>query len=190
MPSSRLRRRIVVALIAALAVVPRLAAAASVEPGSDAVSCAFSPSGDALRLVLQAIDRARRSVRVAAYSFTSSDVARALIGAKHRGVDVAVLVDWKANTEDDARYARHALGALRNSGIEVRSIDTYPLFHDKYIVIDGRTVQTGSFNYTYSAAHRNAENVVVVWNAPELADRFLADWQHNWALARPLALPE
>ena len=160
--------------------------AVDVAPG--AVSSAFSPSGSALALVLRAIGQAQSRIQMAAYVFTSSDVARALVQAKKRGVDVQVLVDWKSNFEEDTRYAKHALGILLNAGIAVRSIDVYPIFHDKYMVIDGRTVQTGSFNYTYSAAHRNAENVLVVWNAPELAAHYQADWQRNWALGRPVQL--
>jgi phosphatidylserine/phosphatidylglycerophosphate/cardiolipin synthase-like enzyme len=154
-----------------------------------AISSAFSPSGGALALVIQAIDQAHSSIHMAAYLLTSSDVARALVQAKKRGVAVHVLLDWKGNFDQDARYAKHAIGILRNAGIAVRSIDIYPIFHDKYMVIDRRTVQTGSFNYTYSAAHRNAENVLVVWNAPDLAARYLADWQRNWNLGRPVELP-
>lgn len=153
-----------------------------------AVSSAFSPSGGALALVIQAIDQAHSSIHMAAYLLTSSEVARALVQAKKRGVTVQVLLDWKGNFDEHARYARHAIGILRNAGIAVRSIDAYAIFHDKYMVIDRRTVQTGSFNYTYSAAHHNAENVLVVWNAPALAARYLADWQRNWDLGRPVQL--
>ncbi|OIQ79576.1 phospholipase D precursor [mine drainage metagenome] len=184
------RALIVMALFASLSAAA-LARAPQPLPAAQGttVSSAFSPSAGALQLVLQAIGQARSSIRVAAYSFTSSDVAQALVQAKKRGLDVAVLLDWKSNFDEDARYARHAIGILHNAGIAVRSIDAYPIFHDKYMVIDRRTVQTGSFNYTYSAAHRNAENVLVVWNTPDLAARYLADWQRNWALGKPVVLP-
>lgn len=158
-------------------------------PQGAAVSSAFAPSGDALALVIAAIDQAHRSIHMAAYVLTSADVARALVRAKKRGVTVQVLLDWKANLGEDARVARHAIGILCNAGIAVRTVDAYPIFHDKYLVIDRQTVQTGSFNYTYSAAYRNAENVLVVWNAPALAARYLADFEHNWALGRPVQLP-
>ncbi|MBN8744107.1 MAG: phospholipase D family protein [Thiomonas arsenitoxydans] len=184
-------RLLACALLAAACTLPAQARSpqALALPTQAAVSSAFSPSGGALALVLQAIDQAHSSIQMAAYLFTSSDVARALVQAKKRGVQVQVLVDWKSNFDEDARYARHALGILRNAGIAVRSVDVYPIFHDKYMVIDRRTVQTGSFNYTYSAAHRNAENVLVMWNAPELAAQYLADWQRNWALSQPVVLP-
>ncbi|MGC8508849.1 MAG: phospholipase D family protein [Thiomonas sp.] len=179
------------ALLGAASVLPAQARApqATALAQGAAVSSAFSPSGDALALVIQAIDQAHSSIHMAAYLLTSSDVARALVQAKKRGVRVQVLLDWKGNLDEDARYARHAIGILRNADIAVRSIDAYAIFHDKYMVIDRRTVQTGSFNYTYAAAHRNAENVLVVWNAPELAARYLADWQRNWDLGRPVQLP-
>jgi len=52
--------------------------------------------------------------------------------------------------------------------------------HDKYLVVDGVTVQTGSFNYTDSAARRNSENVVVLWNYPNVAKDFLVHWQSRF----------
>jgi phosphatidylserine/phosphatidylglycerophosphate/cardiolipin synthase-like enzyme len=52
--------------------------------------------------------------------------------------------------------------------------------HNKYIVIDGRTIQTGSFNYTANAEKRNAENVMVIRNNPALAEKYLKNWQALW----------
>lgn len=177
------------AILLALAVAGPLAAWGQAVPraaATESISAAFSPQGGGLALVLRAIRSAHSSIDVAAYSFTSADVARALADATRRGVRVRVLADRAANLEKDARYARHALSILQLAGIAVRTIDAYPIFHDKYMVIDGRSVQTGSFNYTYSAARRNAENVLVVWNDPAVAARYAADWRRNWALGRAL----
>ena len=150
------------------------------------ISVGFSPDGSAERLVLGAIAGARHSIRVAAYGFTASAVAKALIAAHRRGVAVRVLVDWRANFEEDRRHARHAIGALQLAGVAVRSIDAYPIFHDKFMVIDDRTVQTGSYNYTVAAARYNAENVLVVWNDPALAKAYARNWDANWRLGHPV----
>ena len=40
-------------------------------------------------------------------------------------------------------------------------------------MVDGRHVETGSFNFTVSAAKRNSENVLVLWNNPTLANRYI-----------------
>ena len=47
-------------------------------------------------------------------------------------------------------------------------------------MIDGKAVETGSFNYTAAAARNNSENALVVWNDAELAEQYLAHWQSRW----------
>ena len=136
--------------------------------------------------MLKSIASARASVRLAAYSFTAAPVARALIDAKKRGVDVAVVVDQKANlTEDRSGKSAAALNLLVNAGIPTRTVLAYPIQHSKYAVIDGMTVQTGSYNYSAAAARRNSENVLVISNNRELALRYLADWQRLYDEGRP-----
>ncbi|WFU07285.1 phospholipase D-like domain-containing protein (plasmid) [Rhizobium sp. CB3171] len=49
-----------------------------------------------------------------------------------------------------------------------------------------QTVQTGSFNYSFSAKSKNTENVVVLWNAVDTANRFAAQFQEIWQRASPL----
>ncbi|WP_366773971.1 phospholipase D family protein [uncultured Oxalicibacterium sp.] len=144
------------------------------------IESAFSPDAGGEQLVLKVIDAARRSLYVAAYSFTSANVARALIRAKRRGVDVKVLVDESAN-QRKANFA--ALNLLVNADIPTRTIASYTLHHDKYIVVDGKTVQTGSFNYSAAAAKSNSENVLVVWNHAQLARRYLQHWEDRWGQA-------
>jgi len=52
--------------------------------------------------------------------------------------------------------------------------------HDKFIEIDGQTVETGSFNYTSAAGARNAENVIVLHD-PAVAQRYGREWDQLWA---------
>lgn len=152
-------------------------------PPSAALDVGFSPDGSAESLVLRTLRSAKHSIRLAAYSFTSDEIARALMDAHDvRHVDVQLVVDHDWNLMQDAsHHARDLLSLLARHGIDVRVVAAYPLLHDKYAVVDGLNVQTGSFNYTRSAARRNAENALVVLNAPALASRYLADWTrlHN-----------
>lgn len=150
-------------------------------PATGDVEYAFSPGQGAERLVLAAITSARQELRVLAYSFTSAPVTAALIAARRRGVDVAVLVDRRNNLDDDrSGKAKAALGTLALAGVRVRTIGAYPIHHDKVIVADRATVQTGSFNYSAAAANANSENVLVLWNHPQLAQAYLAHWERNW----------
>lgn len=160
--------------------------AATAEPGSAAraptAEAAFSPEAGGEALVLKAIHTAKTSIRLAGYTFTSPPAVRALLDAKQRGVDVAVVVDEAGNR---SKAARQALNLLVNAGIPTRTINVYAIHHDKYMVVDGLHVETGSFNYTASAAKRNSENVLVLWNYPTLAGQYLAHWQSRWEQGQP-----
>ena len=52
------------------------------------------------------------------------------------------------------------------------------------IIVDGRHVETGSFNYTASAEKYNSENAIVMWDAPELAAQYQKHWQSRWDQGR------
>ncbi len=167
---------LVLALVAGGSVQTLALAADNEGDGSRRIEVGFSPEGSAQKLVLRTIDAATSSIRVAAYVLTSPDVTRALIAAKQRGVDVAVIADYRSNPG----AGRHALTLLAKAGIPTRTIKAYPIHHDKFIVVDGMAVETGSFNFTAAAAKGNSENALVVWNDPALAETYLIHWQSRW----------
>ncbi len=151
------------------------------------VESAFSPDGGAEALVLRTIGSARSSIRMAAFSFTSSKIVKSLIAAKRRGVDVKIVIDDGKGCADNA--TRSAMNLLTNAGIPLRTIGVYKLHHDKYIIVDKQHVETGSFNYTRAAAEGNSENVIVVWNDAENAARYLKHWESRWNQGRTWYCP-
>ena len=157
----------------------------SASAGTDAgIEVGFSPDGGGEALVLRSISAARQSIRLAAYSFTAAPVARALVDAKKRGVDVGVVVDTKNNLVDDrSGKARAVLNILVNAGIPTFTVSAFPMQHSKYMVIDGAHVQTGSYNYSVMAARYNSENVLVIRNRPDLARQYLDNWQHLYSVS-------
>jgi phosphatidylserine/phosphatidylglycerophosphate/cardiolipin synthase-like enzyme len=162
------------------------AQAACIAPDGPAIDTGFSPEGSAERLVLKAICTARHSVHLSAYSFTSPAIVQALIDAHRRGVDVAVVADRKSNlVEDRSGKGRIALDLLSGAGVGVRTIDVYPIHHDKFMVIDGESVETGSFNYTTSAARYNSEDAVVIWHVPVVAQAYQQHRQSRFNQGRP-----
>lgn len=149
-------------------------------PAAGIIEVAFSPSEGSEQLVIKVVDSAKTELRILAYSFTSVPLVNALLRAKKRGVDVQLVADEKNNVQDD-RYgkARAALSALVNAGIAVRTINVYPIHHDKVIVADRETVELGSFNYSDAAARRNSENVLVNWRNPKLAEVYIRHFDRN-----------
>jgi phosphatidylserine/phosphatidylglycerophosphate/cardiolipin synthase-like enzyme len=151
-------------------------------PEEQVIEYGFSPNGKAEALVLKVINTSKRSIRLAAYSFTSPAVVRALTSAKKRGVDVQIVVDEKGNK---SKSGTAALNLISGAGIPARTNARYAILHDKYIVADERHVQTGSFNYSRAAANSNSENVLVIWNNPELARPYLDHWRSRFGEASP-----
>lgn len=177
-----LTRHLTVALVLlCLAVPSALASPTAVSPDAE-YDVAFSPNGGAEDMIISAIGKARVSVRVAAYSFTSKPVALALLCAHKRGLDVQVVADYDANS---GRYT--SVRFLANNGVPVRLNDRYAIHHNKFMVIDGLHVQTGSYNYSAAAQDRNAENVLMLWNVPGIARRYADEWQKLWDRAEILS---
>lgn len=139
---------------------------------------AFSPNGDATNLVVSAIDHARHQILVQAYSFSSKPIIKALDRAKDRGIDVEIILDHSNLHE---RYS--GLGRVVAHGIPVWIDTTVRIAHNKVMIIDGRDVITGSFNFTSSAQKVNAENVIDIENVPALARDYIADWRWRQSLS-------
>jgi phosphatidylserine/phosphatidylglycerophosphate/cardiolipin synthase-like enzyme len=131
----------------------------------------FSPRGGAERAAVRALTNAKRSVFVQAYSFTNTAIARALVDAHRRGIDVEVILDRSNRT---AHYS--AATFLGNAGISTAIDAAHEIAHNKIMVVDEEVVITGSFNFTNSAETRNAENLLVIRDR-ELAARYLANWR-------------
>lgn len=92
-----------------------------------------------------------------------------------RGVDVQVVVDKSQKGE---KYTSATFVA--NAGIPIRIDSKHAIAHNKIIIVDGHTVQQGSFNYTRAAEEKNGENVLVNWNNAKLAEVYLKDWKRHW----------
>ena len=82
---------------------------------------------------------------VAAYSFTSKPIAMALLDAHKHGIDVRVVVD-KSNAT--GRYT--AATFLTNQGVPVRVDYRYAIMHDKFVVVDGKTVELGQIQFHFN----------------------------------------
>lgn len=136
----------------------------------------FSPKGESLSIVLSVINQATQTLSLAAYSLTSKPIANALLEAKARGVNVRVLADKR----DNIRNKNSVINILNKGNVPIRLNGKYAIFHHKFIVADGRSLQTGSFNYSESAVKRNAENVLWIPNDPVLATRYEVEYEKLW----------
>lgn len=156
-------------------------------PAQGRVEVLFTPWDDAEGALLREIDTARQNIRVQAFLIASRNIARALIAAHERGVAVRVLAD----REMVARGENSRVPDLHSSGIDVRLETRYTSAHNKILLIDVEgdhpVIITGSYNFTFSAQARNAENLLILRDNPALARAYLANWRRHRDDAKPFA---
>lgn len=144
-----------------------------VEKGGVEQTC-FSRVEECDRLLISLISQARGSIYVAVYSFTRDGLARALVEAKNRGVEVRVVME-----RDNAFGQGSEYEFLKANGVDVRLDGNPASMHHKFMVVDGEVVVTGSYNWSTAAEDRNDENIVVIRDAG-IASRFIEEFNRVW----------
>jgi phosphatidylserine/phosphatidylglycerophosphate/cardiolipin synthase-like enzyme len=126
--------------------------------------------------LVEALDAAQGSVEMAIYDLDLNAVRDALLRAERRGVAVRLVV------ESD-NLDTPALHDLIAAGIPVVADGRPPLMHDKFTVIDGGEVWTGSMNYTVNDAYFNDNNLVRLWD-PAAAQAYTAEFDEMFLQSR------
>ena len=145
---------------------------------SDDTEVFFSPNGGCQQAVVNEIDQARETMDIAMYFLTSREIVQALVRAKERHVQVRLVFDKSQEIQDYAK-ARY----LIKRGFAVKFHTGEGLMHNKFAVIDGHILITGSFNWTPTADRKNEENLLIIKDAPVIKkyrDRF----DYLWVQAR------
>lgn len=174
--------RPIVALVAAALLSAASASAFEADhavPATGIIEYAFTPGGDAAGLVISTIKRARDAIYVQAFSFTHKGIAQALVDAAARGVALQVIADQGQIDSGGDKV----LPFLAAGNVEVSVDGEHGAAHNKVIIVDPESMQgaviTGSFNFTFAAQYRNAENVLVLRGNRELARAYLDNWRRH-----------
>lgn len=154
------------------------------------------------RILLENIKNAKKSVHVAIFEFGDMDVARALVEAYKRGVDVRVLSDKNAQYAKYVAAFKHlkiygtpnllTMNHLREAGVPVKwfvpQTDDQEL-HMKVAMFDGERAIVGSTNFTYQAFNTFRETSVEIVGGPVPA-RLEAMFEKDWASrGAPVVVP-
>jgi len=124
---------------------------------STTASVFFSPKGGCTQAIVDTIEQAKIEILVQAYSFTSQPVAEALVNAYKRNIKVEIMLDKSQLTAKSSM-----LNYVASAGIPTYIDSKHAIAHNKIMIIDRKTVITGSFNFTKSAEQNNAENLIII----------------------------
>jgi len=154
---------------------PRTSAQPKACVGSIPVTAMFSPSDGVLAKILDELSTAESSVDMMAFSFTSKEIAAKLRSLSASGVKVRCLFD---GSQAENPYSKD--DSLKKAGIKVKISPNHAgRMHHKVIIIDGRAVITGSYNFSGNAEMHNDENVLII-DSKDVAAKYGEEFQRCW----------
>jgi phosphatidylserine/phosphatidylglycerophosphate/cardiolipin synthase-like enzyme len=137
----------------------------------------FSPNGAVRARIISEINKAQSSIDIAIYNFTTDELRDALVAARNRGVAIRVVAD---STRADDPYSK--IGYLESRGFSVKrsaGVDG-GVMYNKYMIIDGKLLLTGSYNWSANAEENSFGNALFVRGSP-VVRKFIEDFEKIWA---------
>ena len=139
----------------------------------------FGPEDPMAETLCTLIGGCQERLDVAVFTITDDRVALALLAAHRRGVVIRILTD-----DDKAGDRGSDVVELARAGVPVRFDQSPHHFHHKFALFDGRSVLTGSYNWTRGAAERNRENFLLTWD-PAAVHSYAATFERLWEELEP-----
>ncbi|MBW6410741.1 phospholipase D-like domain-containing protein [Clostridium weizhouense] len=137
---------------------------------NDVVSIHFSPEQGLSRYIEKQIEKANKSIEVSMFTFTNKYIGKSLLDAAKRGVKVKVIMEKKQCdfSKVDEELENQPNIELYRVG---NKLSKFSAMHQKYCVIDDKTVITGSANWTASGTKFNDEDILIL-NNRDIAKRY------------------
>jgi phosphatidylserine/phosphatidylglycerophosphate/cardiolipin synthase-like enzyme len=144
--------------------------------GNKYIKVFFAPEDNVPKAIIDEIKKAEKEIKFMSYSFTHEDIAKAMEEKAKKGIKVSGIFE---NVGSGQNNVNSVFSKLRNSGIELflykNANQKQAFMHHKVVIIDGKTVTTGSFNFTYNASQDNDENMLVI-SSSETAQDYLREF--------------
>lgn len=129
--------------------------------------------------VAQAIAVTTRTLDIAAFEFNNALITAAVLDARRRGVQVRIVTDSEHGYDDP----ESTLQQLEAAGIRIVQDNRSAFMHNKFMIFDGLTVLTGSWNYTINDTYRNNNNAIYI-RSPRMVSVYQAEFNEMYTLGR------
>lgn len=131
----------------------------------------FGPEDEVMSKVISVVGQAKSSIHFMVFSFTDDELGQEMINqAKNKVVVEGIFESLGADTQ----YSE--CGTLLNQGYDIRLDGNPKTFHHKVIIVDGKVVIFGSYNFSANADKSNDENILIVHDT-SLAQKFEREYQ-------------
>ncbi len=124
--------------------------------GTTDIQCYFAPEDNVEDHIVSEISSAKSYIDFATFTFTSVPISNEIMEKIQDGVKVKGIYE----TRQASQYCTY--DNLKLAGANVIYDGNPKTMHDKFFVIDGQTVITGSYNPTKQANTENDENLLII----------------------------
>lgn len=128
--------------------------------GNQPIELWFLPDSQAISYLKELISSAKKTVKVAMFTWTRLDLAQEIVRAAKRGVHAEVVVDHYSGNGVSAKVVSY----LKKEGIHVRLSQGTALLHHKFLYIDSNVLVNGSANWTRAAFTKNDDCFLILKN--------------------------
>ena len=136
----------------------------------------FSPNKYIINtVILPEIEKAQDYIYLSMFLITDNKIVKNLIDAHNRGVKIKMIIDAYHALQP---YSKHQ--QLRQAGIKIKVENWAGKMHAKTVIIDDKTIISGSANWTYSAFKYNDENLLIFRNATKEALFLKKEFEQSW----------
>jgi len=145
---------------------------------AEGIEVHFSPNGGCEEAVIAQIRGASQTIDIAMYYLSSRKIAQAIVKASENNVKIRIVLDQSQEIESSSKSSY-----LIKHGLEIRYHLGFGLMHNKFAIMDGRSLITGSFNWTRTAQERNEENLLIIHD-PETIEKYKERYDYLWRTSR------
>ncbi|MDA7914847.1 phospholipase D-like domain-containing protein, partial [bacterium] len=138
----------------------------------------FSPKDNCTSKIIRLFHEARSKADVCVFTITDDRIKDAILDAHQRGILVRIISD-----NDKSNDLGSDIYQLERAGVPVRCDKTDYHMHHKFAIFDDKSLLTGSYNWTRSAARNNEENFIVTQDS-SLVQRFDTAFEDLWKILK------
>lgn len=133
-----------------------------------------------LQRLVEVLDGAKSSIRVAMFTWTHSELTAAILRAHHRGIQVEIILDYG----QAQGVCQQTLDALIQAGVDVSLSSGVGLLHHKFAWVDEELLVNGSANWTIAAFSRNKDCFLILHSlTPSQNEKMRMLWKKTRVLS-------
>ena len=128
----------------------------------------FTPSSYCEDKIIELIDDSEESIDVAVYALTK---------AHGKGIKIRILTDRLQASGKSSRVKE-----LWSKGLNIKVHSKFKIEHNKFAIYDGKTISTGSYNWTNPASSKNSENCIFISNDRKTVSEYQNRFDYLWKI--------